>query len=166
MDNASKFDKLNPKYKVFVEALIRTGNKSLSYREAGYKPKTTASATASATNLLKKSLVSEYYQFLIEEAQKANVMNITEVLERKTKIARGEPIEFDNKCETYSEYTNSKNKRIKGTNIKNRKGVYTPTIEEQDKALTDLYKMLTLAEDAQSSNVNVTIVDSWSNKDE
>lgn len=161
----NKFNKLNAKQKRFVENFVRTGNRTQSYKEAGYNPTNDNSAIASAKQLLRNTLVIEYYNYLVKEAESDKIMSIKEVLERKTKIARGLPHEFENKSETYEEYTNAKNKLVKKNSVRNRKGVYTPTIEEQDKALNELYKMLTFAEDRQDANVNITIVDSWSEED-
>lgn len=126
---------LKPKQEAFCLHYAKTGNASEAYRKAGYKGRTEGSVNTAASRLLKNVEIQERLRELAEKINKPAIMEIAEMQERLTAMARGE---------TFEEFITPK-----GTMVRKRISEDTAL-----KAITQLAKMQGVAENV---NVNITI---------
>lgn len=80
---------LNKKQEMFVQEYVKTGNMAESYRKA-YGDKDVKVLSSNACRLLKNERVSQRVEELRAEASKQAVMDIAEIYQRLTAIARME----------------------------------------------------------------------------
>lgn len=82
--------KLNPKQKAFADEYIKTGNAYQSALEAGYSEKY---AKAQSSKLLENVGISSYISERLKQIEDEKIMDIKEVMQRLSAIARGETVE-------------------------------------------------------------------------
>ncbi|GET11625.1 terminase small subunit [Ligilactobacillus agilis] len=82
--------KLNPKQKAFADEYIKTGNAYQSALEAGYSEKY---AKAQSSKLLENVGISSYISERLKQIEDEKIMDIKEVMQRLSAIARGEVYE-------------------------------------------------------------------------
>lgn len=82
--------KLTPRQKKFCDLYIIAPNGTKAYIDAGYKVKNNHVAEAAAERLLRNVEVEKYLTEKMEEKDKNLIMQQDEVLQRLTRIARGQ----------------------------------------------------------------------------
>lgn len=83
-------EKLTIKERLFAEEYAKTGNITQSYISAGYKAKNENSASTLGSRLLRKRRVKAYVNDIGKKVSSKAIMDVTEALERLTRIGRGE----------------------------------------------------------------------------
>lgn len=86
-------DKLTPKQKAFCEEYVKNGgNGTQAARDAGYKGNNNTLHTVAIENLLKPTLLAYISELQAEAAKKSKrtIMDLSEIQERRSAIARGE----------------------------------------------------------------------------
>ena len=84
------WDELTVKEQNFILSYIETGNGAESVRRAGYKVKTTVTASTQANKLLNKGYIAEIVNQKLQERQKPTIATGEEMMEYLTAVARGE----------------------------------------------------------------------------
>lgn len=83
----------NVRWERFCQLYARDGNASAAYRNAGYHPKTEASACNSASRLLGideiRRRIQELTQEAREQALRSSIADIVEIRQRITDVLRG-----------------------------------------------------------------------------
>lgn len=84
----------NVRWERFCQLYARDGNASAAYRNAGYHPKTEASACNSASRLLGiddiRRRIQELTQEAREQALRSSIADIVEIRQRITEVMRGQ----------------------------------------------------------------------------
>ncbi len=82
--------KLTPKQKNFADEYIITGNATQSAIKAGYSEKY---ANTNASKLLQNTTIKTYIDERLKQIEDEKTMDMKEVIQRLTAIARGETVE-------------------------------------------------------------------------
>ena len=83
----------NPKWEKFCLEYAKSANASDAYRKAGYISKNPAAQGASSRRLLQKGIIQQRLEELTQETRSEKIMEIKEMQERLSAIARMEQLE-------------------------------------------------------------------------